>query len=100
MVLEHARESGDEIVGIASGYKILQRRDLDLGVPVAANWVPRYVNRLPVIRMPFLMIQNSSTFDHCPTSQAFISGARGYIHKPTSMGRRPSIPLQKEQLAP
>jgi len=58
MVLEHARESGDEIVGIASGYKILQRRDLDLGVPVAANWVPRYVNRLMPDLVPYPYVES------------------------------------------
>ncbi|MEE8106326.1 MAG: glycosyltransferase family 1 protein [Planctomycetota bacterium] len=58
MVLAHARESGDEVVGIASGYKMLARRDLDLGVPVRANWVPRYVNRLLPDLIPYPSVES------------------------------------------
>jgi len=44
MLVLHARESGDEVVGLVSGYKRWSDGRPDLGLEVHENWVPRAMN--------------------------------------------------------
>jgi len=56
MLVRSARESGDEVVGLVSGYRRLGNGRPDLGVECRANWVPRLMNPLffDLLRWPSL----------------------------------------------
>src|SRR5262249_18997527 len=52
---------------------------------------------IPLRRIPFFTIQNNSRSEYYCTSGEVRSAARGYIHRPKSVGVRPSGPWHIEQ---
>jgi len=54
MLVRTGRESGDEVVGLVSGYRSLVNGLPDLGIRLVRNWVPRVLNPLllDVLRWP------------------------------------------------
>jgi len=55
---------------------------------------------MPLSRIPFFTIQKSSRSEYCCTSAEVRSAARGYIHRPASVGSWPSRPWQAPHSVP
>jgi alpha-1,3-rhamnosyl/mannosyltransferase len=54
MLVRNVIAGGDEVVGLVSGYRLLQKEATTLGIPLAKNWVPRDLNPIfmDILRWP------------------------------------------------